>query len=339
MNILVTGSAGFIGFHLTKSLLNLGHNVLGIDNINDYYDTSLKHARNEELIRFCKENKYEKQYEFILVDIANSAAVADIFNNHIFDRVIHLAAQAGVRYSIDNPTAYVNSNLVGFVNILEGCRQQSTAHLIYASSSSVYGMNTKIPFSTSDRVDYPISLYAATKKSNELMAHAYSHLFNLPTTGLRFFTVYGPWGRPDMAYYSFTKKIINNETIDVFNNGQMMRDFTYIDDIVQGIVGIINKPPALKKMSGSSAQAAYQIYNIGNNKPITLDRFIQAIETAVGKKALRNNKPMQPGDVPTTYADTAELMHAVGFQPSTEIEEGIQEFVDWYQSYTETKNK
>lgn len=335
MKILVTGSAGFIGFHLTKALLKLDHQVLGIDNLNNYYPTSLKEARQEELNRFCEDNKYKRNYTFKLIDISNKKDIEKLFNENEFDTVIHLAAQAGVRYSIKNPTAYVESNLVGFVNILEGCRQQNIAHLVYASSSSVYGMNTKIPFTTLDRVDHPISLYAATKKSNELMAHTYSHLFNIPTTGLRFFTVYGPWGRPDMAYYSFTKKILNGEAIDVYNNGEMMRDFTYIDDIVEGIVGVTNIPPKVKVMNGSAAKAAYQIYNIGNNKPVSLDRFIKAIENATGKKALKNNKPMQPGDVALTYADTADLMRDVQFQPNTEIEHGIQHFVDWYKYYAE----
>jgi UDP-glucuronate 4-epimerase len=244
--------------------------------------------------------------------------------------VIHLAAQAGVRYSITNPHAYVESNLVGFVNVLEGCRQQKTPHLIYASSSSVYGMNTKIPFSTEDRVDYPISLYAATKKSNELMAHTYSHLYDLPTTGLRFFTVYGPWGRPDMAYFSFTKAVLEGKPIDVFNNGEMQRDFTYIDDIVEGIVRIKDKLPAAQQSEATNAHARYKIYNIGNNRPITLDRFIRAIEAATGKPAIKNNLPMQPGDVPVTYADVADLVADVDFKPKTEIENGMRRFVDWY---------
>jgi len=330
MNILVTGSAGFIGFFVTQALLKQGHSVIGIDNLNDYYDVTLKEARLTHLTEFCKDNKCEDAYQFIKMDIADREAMQKLFTDHQFDRVIHLAAQAGVRYSIQNPNAYVDSNLIGFVNVLEGCRQQQTAHLVYASSSSVYGMNTKIPFSTDDRVDYPISLYAATKKSNELMAHTYSHLYNIPTTGLRFFTVYGPWGRPDMAYFSFTQKIMKGETIDVFNHGQMQRDFTYIDDIVEGIIRVMDKIPTRQASEFSTAEAAYKIYNIGNNQPITLERFINAIETAVGKKAIRNNLPMQAGDVPRTYADVSELMKDVDFKPSTEIEVGIERFVDWY---------
>ncbi|GAB6070833.1 NAD-dependent epimerase [Thiomicrorhabdus hydrogeniphila] len=330
MNILVTGSAGFIGFYLTQALLKQGHSVIGIDNLNDYYDVSLKQARLDFLTQFCEENQLQDKYQFIKMDIADREAMHALFANNPFDRVIHLAAQAGVRYSIQNPNAYVDSNLIGFVNVLEGCRQQQTAHLVYASSSSVYGMNSKIPFSTDDSVDYPISLYAATKKSNELMAHTYSHLYNIPTTGLRFFTVYGPWGRPDMAYFSFTKKILNGETIDVFNHGQMQRDFTYIDDIVEGIVRVMERIPARQSSEFSTAEAPYKIYNIGNNQPITLERFINAIEDAVGKKAIRNNLPMQAGDVPRTYADVSELMKDVDFKPATEIEVGIKRFVDWY---------
>ncbi|MCF6344952.1 MAG: NAD-dependent epimerase [Thiomicrorhabdus sp.] len=330
MNILVTGAAGFIGFFTTQALLKLGHDVTGIDNLNDYYDVTLKEERLAFLEQFCLENDCMDRYRFMKMDIYERTAMAGLFESRPFDRVIHLAAQAGVRYSIENPQAYVDSNLVGFVNVLEGCRTQKTAHLIYASSSSVYGMNSHIPFSTSDRVDFPISLYAATKKSNELMAHTYSHLYDIPTTGLRFFTVYGPWGRPDMAYFSFTKKILKGETIDVFNHGQMERDFTYIDDIVEGIVRVMNRIPEPEAQELTNAQAPYKIYNIGNNQPITLARFIEAIELATGKKAKRNLLPMQPGDVPRTYADVSELMEDVGFKPATEIEEGIQAFVDWY---------
>lgn len=330
MKILVTGSAGFIGFFTTQALLKQGHQVIGIDNLNAYYDVSLKQARLAFLDQFCSENGHGTQYRFINMDIAGREAMADLFKRHEFDRVIHLAAQAGVRYSIENPNAYVDSNLVGFVNVLEGCRQQQTAHLVYASSSSVYGMNSKIPFSTNDRVDFPISLYAATKKSNELMAHTYSHLYDIPTTGLRFFTVYGPWGRPDMAYFSFTQKILTGRPIDVFNHGQMERDFTYIDDIVEGVVRVMDKIPAPQVSEFTTAKAPYKIYNIGNNQPITLERFINAIELAIGKKAVRNNLPMQPGDVPRTFADVSDLMEDVGFKPSTEIEVGIQKFVDWY---------
>lgn len=328
--ILVTGSAGFIGFHVTKALLKAGHHVIGIDNLNDYYAVSLKHARLKEIEAFCAEHGCMERYRFMQMDIADRQSMSALFADNTFDRVIHLAAQAGVRYSITNPHAYVESNLVGFVNVLEGCRQQKTPHLIYASSSSVYGMNTKIPFSTEDRVDYPISLYAATKKSNELMAHTYSHLYDLPTTGLRFFTVYGPWGRPDMAYFSFTKAVLEGKPIDVFNNGEMQRDFTYIDDIVEGIVRIKDKLPDPQSSTATNAHARYKIYNIGNNRPITLERFIRAIEAATGKTAIKNNLPMQPGDVPVTYADVAELVADVDFKPKTEIENGMRRFVDWY---------
>jgi UDP-glucuronate 4-epimerase len=331
--ILVTGSAGFIGFHLTKALLKAGHHVTGIDNLNDYYAVSLKHARLKEIEAFCAEHGCTERYRFMQMDVADRQSMSVLFADNTFDRVIHLAAQAGVRYSITNPHAYVESNLVGFVNVLEGCRQQKTPHLIYASSSSVYGMNTKIPFSTEDRVDYPISLYAATKKSNELMAHTYSHLYDLPTTGLRFFTVYGPWGRPDMAYFSFTKAVLEDKPIDVFNNGEMQRDFTYIDDIVEGIVRIKDKLPDPQSSEATNAHARYKIYNIGNNRPITLERFIRAIEVATGKTAIKNNLPMQPGDVPVTYADVADLVADVDSKPKTEIENGMRRFVDWYLAY------
>lgn len=330
MKILVTGSAGFIGFHLVKALLKQEFEVVGIDNLNDYYEPQLKLDRLSELERYSNEIKKTNHYKFYQMDIADSDNIEKLFDENKFDRVIHLAAQAGVRYSIDNPKAYIASNIVGFANILEGCRQQQTNHLIYASSSSVYGMNKKIPFSTEDRVDFPISLYAATKKSNELMAHTYSHLFGLPSTGLRFFTVYGPWGRPDMAYFSFTEKIIKGDPISIFNNGHMQRDFTYIDDIIEGIVRLINNIPASNTNSTSAAEAPYKIYNIGNNQPISLERFISAIELAVGKKAIKINEPMQPGDVPITYADVDSLMNDVGFKPSTDIETGISNFVTWY---------
>ncbi len=329
MKILVTGSAGFIGFHMTLALLDQGHEIIGIDNLNDYYDVALKQGRLAEI----EKHPQKTQYHFIEMDIADRKAMEDLFQQHQFERVIHLAAQAGVRYSIENPHAYVDSNLIGFVNVLEGCRHQQTAHLIYASSSSVYGMNSKIPFSTGDRVDYPISLYAATKKSNELMAHTYSHLYNIPTTGLRFFTVYGPWGRPDMAYFSFTEKILKGETINVFNHGEMERDFTYIDDIVKGVVRVMDCIPEQQSSGFSNAQATYRIFNIGNNQPISLERFINAIERATGKQAIRNNLPMQAGDVPRTFADVSELMHIVGFKPKTEIEEGVARFVAWYKEF------
>lgn len=333
MKILVTGSAGFIGFYVTMALLEQGHEVVGVDNLNDYYDPELKQARLAEIERFCKEKALSQSYEFCELEIADREACQALFERTGFDRVIHLAAQAGVRYSIENPHAYVDANLVGFVNILEGCRSQKTAHLVYASSSSVYGMNSKIPFSTDDRVDFPISLYAATKKSNELMAHTYSHLYNIPTTGLRFFTVYGPWGRPDMAYFSFTRKILAGESIDVFNHGNMERDFTYIDDIVEGVVRVMEHIPQPQVSEETSAQAPYKIYNIGNNQPIRLGRFIEAIESATGKQAVRNPLPMQAGDVPRTFADVSDLMADVGFKPSTEIEDGIDRFVRWYRDF------
>ena len=326
MKILVTGSAGFIGYHLIQKLLDQGEAVVGIDNLNDYYDPQLKQDR----LALLKQHANAVNHTFIKLDLADRDGIEQLFQDHQFDIVVNLGAQAGVRYSIENPHAYVDSNLVGFVNVLEGCRQSKVKHLVYASSSSVYGMNKKQPFSTEDRVDYPISLYAATKKSNELMAHTYSHLYNIPTTGLRFFTVYGPMGRPDMAYYSFTKKILNGETIDVYNNGEMQRDFTYIDDIIEGITRVMDKTPDLQSSDISNAKAPYKIYNIGNNHPVTLRRFITAIETACGKKAKENLLPMQAGDVPITYADVDELIKDTGFKPSTSIEDGIGRFVDWY---------
>ena len=329
MKILVTGAAGFIGFHLIKALLNKKCFIVGIDNINDYYDTKLKNER----LKILTAQSTADTFQFIKLDLADRKAMSDLFSEYKFDIVINLGAQAGVRYSIENPNAYIDSNVVGFLNVLEGCRQNKVKHLLYASSSSVYGMNIKQPFSIDDRVDFPISLYAATKKSNELMAHTYSHLYNIPTTGLRFFTVYGPYGRPDMAYFSFTKKILKGETIDVYNNGEMQRDFTYIDDIVEGIVRLIDKIPNSQRSVTSTAIAPYKIYNIGNNQPVTLRRFISAIEKACGKKAKENLLPMQPGDVPVTYADIDELMRDVDFKPETTIEEGISKFVTWYKEY------
>lgn len=331
MRVLVTGGAGFIGFYVVKALLKAQHEVVSIDNLNDYYDVSLKRARLQNVEDFVAEEGLQESYQFQQMDIADRGAIAKLFTQDPFDQVIHLAAQAGVRYSLENPHAYMDANMVGFLNILEGCRAQQVKHLIYASSSSVYGMNTKIPFSTDDRVDFPISLYAATKKSNELMAFTYSHLYGIPTTGLRFFTVYGPWGRPDMAYFSFTEKILKGEPINLFNQGKMERDFTYIDDIVEGIIRLKDYTPQIETPKESTASAPYKIYNIGNNQPITLERFIQAIEQATGKKARRNLLPMQPGDVPRTYADVNDLMEAVGFRPATSIEEGISKFVTWYQ--------
>lgn len=334
MKILVTGAAGFIGFHLIKGLLETKSSdkdlfIVGIDNNNDYYDVGLK----EDRLRILKETSGSEKFTFIKLDLADRELMADLFSTYQFDTVINLGAQAGVRYSIENPHAYIDSNVVGFVNVLEGCRYHNIKHLIYASSSSVYGMNIKQPFTTADCVDFPISLYAATKKSNELMAHSYSHLYNIPTTGLRFFTVYGPYGRPDMAYFSFTKKILAGEPIDVFNNGDMQRDFTYIDDIVRGIIRIINKAPSPQCSTITTSTAPYKIYNIGNNQPVTLRRFINAIEDACGKKAQENLLPMQSGDVPITYADIDELVDDIGFKPETSIEEGIKKFVDWYRQY------
>ena len=327
MKVLVTGAAGFIGFHLTLALLNRDDEVVGIDNLNDYYDPALKQLRLDEITRHSKCSNFE----FIKADISDRVFMEQLFADNSFDVVVNLAAQAGVRYSLENPHAYVESNLVGFVNILEGCRHSKVKHLVYASSSSVYGMNVKQPFSTDDRVDYPISLYAATKKSNELMAHTYSHLYNIPTTGLRFFTVYGPYGRPDMAYYKFTKAILNGEPIDVYNNGVMKRDFTYIDDIIEGVVRVMDKTPTPNENKYSTAKPPYRIYNIGNNNPVTLRDFITAIEEACGMKANKNLLPMQPGDVPITYADIDDLSEQFNFKPSTSTTDGINYFVDWYE--------
>ena len=326
MKILVTGAAGFIGYHLTLALLDIGEEVVGVDNINDYYDPELKHLRLDEIAKHPKTSNFE----FIKLDISVRPDVEKLFSDCLFDVVVNLAAQAGVRYSIEKPHSYVDSNLVGFLNILEGCRQSKVKHLVYASSSSVYGMNVKQPFSTTDRVDYPISLYAATKKSNELMAHTYSHLYGIPTTGLRFFTVYGPYGRPDMAYYKFTKAILNGDPIDVYNNGIMKRDFTYIDDIIAGVVRLIGIVPTSHENQYSAAKPPYRIYNIGNNNPVTLRDFIISIEEACGVKSRQNLLPMQPGDVPLTYADLGELESQHGFVPSTSISEGMGKFVSWF---------
>jgi UDP-glucuronate 4-epimerase len=324
--ILVTGSIGFIGFHLTQRLLNEGFAIVGIDNINDYYDVSLKLARLEIL-------KQQDKFQFYQLDLSDRQGIKALFNNQPIDVVVNLAAQAGVRYSLENPDAYVDSNLVGFVNILEGCRHNKIEHLVYASSSSVYGVNQKIPFSTKDNVNHPISLYAATKKANELMAHTYSHLYNLPTTGLRFFTVYGPWGRPDMSYFIFTEKILAGKPIPIFNYGKMQRDFTYIDDIVEGIVRVISHLPTASNNTNSSSLAPYALYNIGNNQPVELIDFISAIEKSLGITAKKELLPMQPGDVPITYADVDDLFKAVGFKPSTSLEQGISEFVNWYRDF------
>lgn len=332
MKILVTGAAGFIGMHVSKALLERGNEVVGIDNINDYYDVQLKHDRLKLI------ESYDG-FTFIKMDIADRDAMDKLFKEHSFQRVFNSAAQAGVRYSLENPHAYVDSNLVGFVNILEGCRHNNVEHLVYASSSSVYGANTNMPFSVHDNVDHQVSLYAATKKSNELMAHTYSHLYKLPTTGLRFFTVYGPWGRPDMSPSLFTGAILRDEPINVFNEGKMQRDFTYIDDIVEGVVRVIDKTaepdPDFDSNSSDPAtsHAPYRVYNIGNNDVVQLMDFIETIENAVGKKAEKNMMGMQDGDVVATYANIDALIDAVGFKPATPLKEGITKFVDWYKNY------
>ncbi|MBW4683758.1 MAG: NAD-dependent epimerase [Komarekiella atlantica HA4396-MV6] len=326
MKILVTGVAGFIGFHLAQRLLAEGMQVYGIDNLNDYYDVNLKKARLDQLYP-------QAGFTFQFLDLSDRLGTAQLFQNYTFDYVVHLAAQAGVRYSLHNPFAYVDSNLSGFVNVLEGCRHSQVGHLVFASSSSVYGTNTKVPFATTDNVDHPISLYAATKKANELMAHAYSHLYNLSTTGLRFFTVYGPWGRPDMAYFKFVQAIAANQPIDVYNFGKMQRDFTYIDDVVEGLVRVMQNPPQADNRDPAISKAPYKLYNIGNNNPVELMTFIEVIEKALGKQAKKNLLPMQPGDVPSTYADVDDLMQDVGFKPVTPIEQGIEHFVQWYRDY------
>ena len=332
MNILVTGAAGFIGFHVSQALLARGDRVTGFDDVNDYYDVTLKQARLALL-------NSSEGFTFVKGSLEDAVGIKVVFDGPPFDRVIHLAAQAGVRYSLTNPEAYIQSNLVGFLNILESCRHAQTPHLTYASSSSVYGLNAHQPFSVHDNVDHPISLYAATKKSNELMAHAYSHLYGLPTTGLRFFTVYGPWGRPDMALFLFTKAILAGEPIDVFNHGKMQRDFTYIDDIVQGVVrtaDCIATPDSTwdaKAPDPGTSLDPYRVFNIGNHTPVELDYFITLIEEALGKKAIRNYLPMQPGDVPSTCADVDDLERAVGFTPATPLATGITRFIEWYRSY------
>lgn len=332
MKFLVTGAAGFIGFHVCQRLLKNGCELLGLDNLNSYYDVGLKQARLAQLAS-------HGGFRFIQADLADRDQTEQLFASESFDIVIHLAAQAGVRYSLTNPHAYLSSNLAGFTNILEGCRNIQAKHLVFASSSSVYGVNSTVPFSVNHNVDHPISLYAATKKSNELMAHSYAALFNLPVTGLRLFTVYGPWGRPDMAYFSFTRAILEGKPIDVFNDGKMQRDFTYIDDIVEGIVRIAKQPAApdpcwspAAPATGSSF-APYRIYNIGNNRPVELLRFIEILEQKLGTTAVKNFLPMQPGDVPATYADVDALSDAIGFKPSTSLEEGLGRFVDWFRNY------
>ena len=329
MKILLTGVAGFIGFHLASELLNEGNELIGIDNLNDYYDPSLKNLR----LNILKDHPQASNFLFLKGDIADREFIENLFYRNSFDIVINLAAQAGVRYSLEKPHSYADSNLVGFLNILEGCRHSNIKHLIYASSSSVYGMNISQPFSTDDRVDFPISLYAATKKSNELMAHAYSHLYQIPTTGLRFFTVYGPYGRPDMAYFKFTKAIFEGKAIDVYNNGVMERDFTYIDDICDGIIKSMKTIPKPECNKYSAASPPYKIYNIGNNKPVTLKRFIEVIEKSSGKIAIKNFLPMQKGDVPSTFADIDDFKSNCNFSPSTSIEDGIDKFVNWYITY------
>jgi len=331
-NILVTGAAGFIGFHLSKRLLEDGYHVTGIDNMNDYYDVSLKDARLNEL-------KPYPNFSFFKTDLADLNAIEKIFKDTPFDIVVNLAAQAGVRYSLKNPHAYVNANIVGFVNILECCRHNKIKHLVFASSSSVYGANTKMPFSVHHNVDHPVSLYAATKKANELMAHTYSHLYGLPCTGLRFFTVYGPWGRPDMALFLFTKAILEGKSIKVFNHGKMTRDFTYIDDIIEGVVRVMAKLPEPNpawsgdKPDPGTSYVPYKIYNIGNNNPVELMKFIEVLEDALGKKAEKEFLDLQPGDVVSTYADVDDLINDVGFKPDTPIETGIERFVSWYKKY------
>ena len=331
--ILVTGSAGFIGFHLVKALLTEPCHVVGIDNLNDYYDTELKHSRLEALKRIYDENSSSGSYHFYKCDISKSVDLNNIFREFNFDIVVHLAAQAGVRYSIENPQAYVESNLIGFTNILECCRQSKLDHFIFASSSSVYGMSKNQKFSTKDNTDFPVSLYAATKKANEVIAHSYSHLYEIPTTGLRFFTVYGPFGRPDMAYYKFAESIARGSPIEVFNHGEMLRDFTYIDDVVDALLKLLPKTPSSDPSGSSYSNAPFKLYNVGNNNPVSLRRFITAIEDALERKAIEKHLPMQPGDVPSTYADIKELSSLVGFKPTTSIEQGISKFVAWHTAF------
>ncbi|MCO7225361.1 NAD-dependent epimerase [Pleionea sp. CnH1-48] len=332
MKVLVTGAAGFIGSNVSQYLLSRGDEVVGLDNINDYYDVRLKEARLERLQK-------NERFSFVKMDVADKDGMAELFKKEGFDNVIHLAAQAGVRYSLENPHVYMESNIIGTLNILEGCRHNNVNHLVYASSSSVYGANTLQPFSEHHNVDHPVSLYAASKKSNELMAHSYSHLYGMKTTGLRFFTVYGPWGRPDMALFLFTKGIIEGTPIDIFNNGDMIRDFTYVDDIVEGVVRSMDNPPgANPEWSGDKPDPAtsycnYRVFNIGNNNPVKLMDFVEAIEEAVGKKAIKNLMPMQAGDVPSTCADVSELESVTGFRPNTSVKEGIARFVSWYREF------
>lgn len=331
MKFLVTGAAGFIGFHASQRLLEAGHEVVGIDNMNDYYDVNLKQSRLDLL--------QSPRFSFYKTDLADREGMAQIFATERFDRVIHLAAQAGVRYSLENPHAYADANLIGYLNILEGCRHNKVQHLLYASSSSVYGLNRKMPFSTDDSVDHPVSLYAATKKANELMAHTYSHLYSIPTTGLRFFTVYGPWGRPDMALFKFTKAMLEGKSIDVYNYGKMKRDFTYIDDIVEAIVRVQDVIPqadpewTVENGSPATSSAPYRIYNIGNSSPVELMDYITALEEAMGMEAEKNMMPIQQGDVLETSADTKPLYDLVGFKPQTSVKDGVKKFVEWYKAY------
>ncbi|MFL6582637.1 MAG: NAD-dependent epimerase [Burkholderiales bacterium] len=332
MKVLVTGAAGFIGMYVAERMLARGDQIIGVDNVNAYYDVALKEARLERLSK-------QPGFRFVKADIADADVLGQLFQRERIDSVVHLAAQAGVRYSLDNPTAYVQSNLVGFVNVLEGCRHSSVEHLVYASSSSIYGGNQKIPFSEHDNVDHPVSLYAATKKSNELMAHAYSHLFGLPSTGLRFFTVYGPWGRPDMSYFKFTKAILEGRPIEVFNHGNMQRDFTYVDDIAESVVRVLDRPPHARldfdamNPDPASSSAPYRIYNIGNHQPVDLMTYINVLERAVGREAQKKLLPLQAGDVVCTYADTAALQAHIDYVPTTSVEDGIRRFVDWYCAY------
>lgn len=332
MKILVTGAAGFIGSALSIKLLERGDQVVGIDSLNDYYDVNLKLARLERL------NHYQ-QFKFIKLDIADRSATEALFEREQFEKVMHLAAQAGVRYSLTNPHAYIDANIVGFINVLEGCRHSGTAHLVYASSSSVYGANTNMPFSIHDNVDHPVSLYAASKKANELMAHTYSHLYRLPTTGLRFFTVYGPWGRPDMSLFMFTRNILEGKPIEVFNYGNHRRDFTYIDDIVEGVIRVIDKPALPcpdwngEHPDPGTSQAPYRVYNIGNNNPVQLLTFIETLESCLGKKAIKTMLPLQLGDVPDTYADVSDLVNDLGYKPATLLADGISNFVEWYKDF------
>jgi UDP-glucuronate 4-epimerase len=332
MNLLVTGAAGFIGSMVSAALLRRESKVHGIDNLSPYYDVRLKEARLARL-------KTDPNFSFTLLDIATRDKTAELFSSHKFDAVVHLAAQAGVRYSMENPYAYGDANLTGFLNVLEGCRQSKVKHLVYASSSSVYGSNTKLPFAEDDNVDHPISLYAATKKANELMAHSYAHLYQLPCTGVRFFTAYGPWGRPDMALFKFTKGILAGEAIQVFNRGEMIRDFTYIDDVVEAVVRVMDRPAAPdtdfdpKNPTPSTSRAPYRVYNIGNNNPVNLMRYIEVLEKCLGQKAKLELLPMQPGDVPATVADVSHLREAIDFRPTTSVEVGVQRFVEWYRGY------